>query len=495
MLSILIVDDEVFIRDGLSRIIGRESGFRVAGSCSNGREALELIAEEPVDVVLTDIRMPEVDGLALIRELKNEQPDIRCIIMSGFTEFSYAQEAIRYAAVDYLLKPIDKEQLLELLHRLDREKLLAGAKEKQLRERLLDSCLHSDVFTEVLPPGFALPAPYFVVYVQKCDSPATLKEGTDNWRTADETADCLPLGDRQQVWIAYFSKEPSAAEIRSASSPLLSVSFGRSVHVGASRAGDGISELKAAFAEAEKARDLGIYSESPFFFAGHGDLPPREESGLRRPGGDWEVLREDLQMLHISQVVEWIHQEFASLQSRRAGMEDILQMCRSVLDTAATEFQEFDSLLGREQVEQLERSLASGMSISEIERQFRAALEGTLDEIRKLRQEMGGNAVEHIKRWLSANYSQHAELGALAGMVYLTPSYLSKLFKQETGLTLTEYITEIRIRKAKQLLRSSPGMKVHKIGAEVGYPDPAYFNKLFKRMVGVTPNEYKKIRH
>ncbi|MNP47625.1 HTH-type transcriptional regulator YesS [compost metagenome] len=80
-------------------------------------------------------------------------------------------------------------------------------------------------------------------------------------------------------------------------------------------------------------------------------------------------------------------------------------------------------------------------------------------------------------------------------MVYLTPSYLSKLFKQETGLTLTEYITEIRIRKAKQLLRSSPGMKVHKIGAEVGYPDPAYFNKLFKRMVGVTPNEYKKIRH
>ncbi|MBY9080633.1 response regulator [Paenibacillus sp. HN-1] len=495
MLSILIVDDEVFIRDGLSRIIGRESGFRVAGSCSNGREALEFIGTEPVDVVLTDIRMPEIDGLALIRELRTEHPEIRCIIMSGFTEFSYAQEAIRYAAVDYLLKPIDKEQLLELLHRLDSEKSQAGAKEKQMRARLLDSCLHSDVFTEVLPPDFALPAPYFVVYVQKGDSSGTLKEGADNWRTTDETADCLPLGDRQLVWIAYFDREPGAAEIRSACSPLLSVSYGRAVHVGASRPGAGVSELKAVFSEAEKACELGIYSDAPVFFAWQGDLPSREEPGHRRAGGDWDALREDLQMLHISQIGEWVHQEFDLLKSRRAGMEDILQVCRSVLDTAATEFQELDSLLGRERVEQLERSLASAMSIGEIERQFRSVLEGTLEEIRKLRQEMGGNAVEHIKRWISANYSQHAELGTLAGMVYLTPSYLSKLFKQETGLTLTEYITEIRIRKAKQMLRSSPGMKVHKIGAEVGYPDPAYFNKLFKRMVGVTPNEYKKIRN
>jgi two-component system response regulator YesN len=78
-------------------------------------------------------------------------------------------------------------------------------------------------------------------------------------------------------------------------------------------------------------------------------------------------------------------------------------------------------------------------------------------------------------------------------MVFLTPSYLSKLFKQETGLTLTDYITEMRLRKAKYLLKNSPDLKIHEIGAEVGYGDPAYFNKLFKRVVGVTPNEYKRI--
>jgi two-component system response regulator YesN len=109
------------------------------------------------------------------------------------------------------------------------------------------------------------------------------------------------------------------------------------------------------------------------------------------------------------------------------------------------------------------------------------------------RLELSGTAVETIKRWISANYNQHADLNTLAGMVFLTPSYLSKLFKQETGLTLTDYVIEIRIRKAKQLLKNAPDLKIHEIGTEVGYPDPAYFNKLFKKVVGVTPNEYKRI--
>ena len=77
--------------------------------------------------------------------------------------------------------------------------------------------------------------------------------------------------------------------------------------------------------------------------------------------------------------------------------------------------------------------------------------------------------------------------------IELILSYLSKLFKQETGLTLTDYMIEIRIRKAKQLLKDAPDLKIHEIGTEVGYPDPAYFNKLFKKVVGVTPNEYKRI--
>lgn len=117
----------------------------------------------------------------------------------------------------------------------------------------------------------------------------------------------------------------------------------------------------------------------------------------------------------------------------------------------------------------------------------------TLQRIREKRLAQGGKSVEVVKRWIEEHYSEQAELSNLAGMVYLTPTYLSKLFKQETGMTITDYLIEIRIKRAKQLLADSSNLKIHEVGHEVGYPDPAYFNKLFKRMVGVTPNEYKRI--
>ncbi|MNC64746.1 Arabinose operon regulatory protein [compost metagenome] len=98
-----------------------------------------------------------------------------------------------------------------------------------------------------------------------------------------------------------------------------------------------------------------------------------------------------------------------------------------------------------------------------------------------------------IKGWINDHYSEHADLGSLAAMVFLTPTYLSKLFKQETGYTITDYITEVRLHHAKQLLSQHQHLKVQEIGRQVGYADPAYFNKLFKRMVGVTPAEFKKI--
>ncbi|MNN70293.1 HTH-type transcriptional regulator YesS [compost metagenome] len=116
-----------------------------------------------------------------------------------------------------------------------------------------------------------------------------------------------------------------------------------------------------------------------------------------------------------------------------------------------------------------------------------------LKEIRSCRLAQAGKSVETVKRWIIEHYNEPAELGHLANLVYLTPSYLSKLFKTETGMTITDYLIEIRIKKAKHLLKQSAEMKIHEIGSEVGYPDPAYFNKLFKRMVGITPNEYKRI--
>lgn len=137
MLRIAIVDDEILIREGLARMISKESAeFLVIGTYSDGKHLLDELTTLQLDVVITDIRMPQINGLELIKQLKATHPQIYSILMSGFVEFNYAREAIRSSAVDYLLKPINKEQLFELLYRLDKERQLARDKEERHRSGL-----------------------------------------------------------------------------------------------------------------------------------------------------------------------------------------------------------------------------------------------------------------------------------------------------------------------------------------------------------------------
>lgn len=136
MLRIAIVDDEVLIREGLARMISKESStFVVAGIYPDGKHLLDALPSLHIDVVITDIRMPQIDGLELIRQLKANHPGIRSLLMSGFVEFNYAREAIRSSAVDYLLKPINKEQLFEVLYSLEKEQKLLREKEECQRLR------------------------------------------------------------------------------------------------------------------------------------------------------------------------------------------------------------------------------------------------------------------------------------------------------------------------------------------------------------------------
>lgn len=145
MLRIAIVDDEILIREGLARMISKENTeFLVIGTYSDGKHLLDELPSLQLDVVITDIRMPQINGLELIKQLKGSHPQIRSILMSGFVEFNYAREAIRSSAVDYLLKPIDKEQLFELLYQLEEEQQFSRDKEVRHRSGLLLTLLQGD---------------------------------------------------------------------------------------------------------------------------------------------------------------------------------------------------------------------------------------------------------------------------------------------------------------------------------------------------------------
>lgn len=500
MLRIVVVDDEVLIREGLTRMINKESGcFHIVGSFPGGQEALDVIPELDVDVVITDIRMPGVDGLTLIKTLKVTHPRIRTILMSGFTEFNYAREAIRASVVDYLLKPINKDQLFELLYRLDEEMRQSAERETRLRGRLLESLLHTDSasVSERVLQELQFPYPHAVLMAHKAEEPAVLEEGINRLKQKEPPVfDRLDIHDRLQILVFYYQGVPAESELKELAEPLLAAGRANqsAVHVGVSRDFQESTEVRAAYLEAKQACDRGIYGGSLLHFAYVGDLRIGRSKASPPPLTDWQELREPLALLDLPVVLGRIKAEWEHLTARNAGPEEIVRTFRALEEITEKELPEYETFRARILPEGLESLLLYGMNVRVMQQQCLGFFTEVLEHVAKLRGEHGGKAVEQVKRWIAANYNQHVELNALAAMVFLTPSYLSKLFKQETGLTLTEYLTDIRIRQAKQLLRGEPGLKVHKIGAEVGYPDPAYFNKLFKRVVGVTPNEYKRIR-
>lgn len=498
MLRIVIVDDEFPIREGIAKIIRKENAaFFVAGVFPNGQEALDYITTADVDVVITDIRMPTLDGLELIKCLKSAQPEIRCIIMSGFTDFEYARQALRYSAVDYLLKPIDKQQLLKLLYMLDEEKEANFDEEQRLRSGVLLSYLKSatSLCSKLPEPDF--PLPFFAVHVLRSrDIEALLAQLS--LAVADQglgcPADIIDTGEGMLTLISYYADEPDASMIKQLPSRLrpLLAPVG-TIQAGSSRAYCRAAQLGKAYLEAVRASDYGLYDYSAWSCYHCEDMQLPDFDIAEWFIGTKEALSEHMQVLNLPQIKADLEILFDQIKENKPSRQSILSLCQLIHDTALTGLQEWKSLYPAAAGEQLEERLLACLTFAEMKSLFLSQFLKGLEEIRAGRLQMSDRSVETVKRWLYENYDQQAELGHLASMVYLTPSYLSKLFKNETGMTITDYLIEVRLKKAKHLLKTCPDMKIHEIGCEVGYPDPAYFNKLFKRIVGVTPNEYKKI--
>lgn len=496
MLRIVIADDEMTIREGMAKMVGKESDrFMVAGTFANGQEVLDFAATTEVDVVITDIRMPHVDGLELIKELKRVRPEARCIIMSGFTDFEYARQALRYSAVDYLLKPINKKQLFALLYELDEKKETSLGQEERLRSGLLVSYLQSSTALCSKLPGLVLPRPYYAVTVLKGEDMEALRSNANLLRRQHQGIrfDIVDPGDGGVALISYYEEPPEPEDIASLVDRMKLYPQPGIVLAGSSR-GYGIPGLLSqAYAEANAACDRGMYEDGAWSYIAYHPSFEQEADVAEHFALSRESLVQSLQVLNIPRTAGILEDLFAELREAKAPRKALMSLCRLVCEVAGSEIQEWSKTVNSALCTALEGHFSNCLTYAEIKNRFAGEFTQALQQIREGRLEHGGKSVEIVKKWITEHYDQPAELGHLAGLVYLTPSYLSKLFKQESGMTITDYLIEVRIRKAKELLSHSSEMKVHEVGCEVGYPDPAYFNKLFKRIVGVTPNEYKRI--
>lgn len=529
MLKAVVIDDEDIIREGLAEDVPwKKLGMRLVGQAENGEQGLRLIQRQKPEVIVTDVRMPFLDGLQLIERVKKELPDSYVIIISGHDEFKYAQQALRLGAFDYILKPIDLKYFEQLLARVRESHQRKRKQDRSLR--LLAKNVLADIMSGLIAENQVqgalqsfdvnLKAEFWTVVILHLDRRHRSPDGSEeefeipffrwfNQRLNDLEAHfrVVVVRNSSHEYIAVILSDDReearriAAEITGTVRLDLQSKGEVTITAGIGETQDRIEKLPLAFRQASEALNLK-YMLGPnrdIFFSGSAGMlntdfireldadvlletHRRVEDliGAIRKGG-----RESVQDLIV---------EFEQELQRQAPVTVPLVKfsAHSML------FQLLNFLRGRGltpqdvQLDPLEayKVITNSETAHEAFRHLAAYVSRIIDRI-ELRRDRYGEIVEKVRAYVEDNYSRcDLSLEEVAEQVGVSYCHLSEIFKRTVGITFIEHLMDLRIQKAKDLIASTP-MRFYEISYAVGYENPAYFSELFKRRVGMTPTDYK----
>ncbi|QHT59181.1 response regulator [Paenibacillus lycopersici] len=437
--KLLIVDDEKEIREGLASWAWEKVGIEVAGICSHGLEALQFVEERPVDIVITDIRMPFMDGLELMSALNARYPFIRVVILSGYNDFEYAQKALQCGAIDYLLKPLQFQMLQDTFIRAV-ERL---SEEKQAELRISVLRRKAELLARVLRVEFLRRL------FQEPLSEVELEQGISDGEV---------LLDASRYTVAVFRPDRLAepgATIGDKEKKLLVFSLDNIL----TDLWEG-KELGYHWVNAQtgEAFVLSVKPEAETHFA---ELLPqwRKYRGLFKSSFSGGIGRPVSSPADI----------YLSAQSASAALAANLE--EGTLAPAPSE-------------ESASRTVPAVLASKEL-----SAVAAGADGSQTAEAEPVSMLLVQAKQYIRDHFNRSLTLKEVADQVHISGSHLFALFKN-SGQTFLSFLTSIRLQRAMELLSGS-NLKIYEIVEQVGYSDPAYFTEVFKKYTGKTPHEYR----
>jgi two-component system response regulator YesN len=518
--SAILVDDESFTRKGLMKLIDWEAcGFRIVGEADNGEDALELIKRVQPDLVITDIRMPVIDGLELIRCVTAENiANPYFIIISGYNDFNYAQQAMRYGVHDFVVKPIDEIEFSGILRHLN-DKLRLEQEEQVRSDRLMGGeMIKSLILGEASETSIAEWEQR--LRLRKADRLYYLfaeLNDNHNWLSREEkisnasfkelvqqelmglTAATLSIclhEHRNRIGILLPSSllatyngelERFLLAIREA----LDVHLGKRVFLYAGSPVHGLSDIRESYKAAKEAllykyvnedKRIVIYDQLQAGKLNYIGIDPTEFNRFVEQ-------MEELQLESVKAIVDkWFYDFREKRYAPEAVKMNIQQCMMGILKTIR-------SMEGDEQALLTLKPLLGwhdmNLSLGELKRLFTAFIEESQQHIAELRREQQKGGIQKIKSYIEVNYSQNMSLKSIAAHFYVNPVYLGQLFKKTYGVYFNEFLLQLRVNEAKKLLRQSSTMRIYEIAEKVGFSNSDYFVTQFEKIEHMTPTEYR----
>ena len=535
MYKVVIAEDELLIREGIADFIrGLGKEYSVCGTAEDGEAALHLVKALDPDILITDIFMPHMDGLELISQCYERNPDIKVIIVSGHSEFQYAQRAMRMGVSAYLLKPVLPEEIEKAMRQikgelLKRENFLRNLEElaqnlqenlpalrERYLERLVSGLIHSESAkerSEFLGLDFSgsLFCTVLIKLSRSADDQHEVREQELTevliLRIADSlfegVAKAYPFLVRQQsIALVLCVRETDTAVAFSAVNRAVQKmvsSFQRHFQVALSvaigRLYPKLEALPDSYREAVEALEYA-FAERSSTVINYEDIRLQSTYSVNRPSGLITELMVCVKFDDLSKVLELtqkIFVHYAEQKTVNAGLLkiEILEVALSMMRAegeimeGGTGFSQISRMLLYEDVEKSE-------SLAQLEQAFAAFVKKCWEQYqqRKLgRTELTAQKVQEYVRTYYGNAD--FSLDFIASQLFMSVNYLRQIFKQYVGESFVEYLTRVRMEKAAALL-SQDNLRIQDIASAVGYENQRYFAICFKKYHRVTPSEYRE---
>ena len=531
MYSLMLVDDECDVRKAiLETIPWGELGFEIVGEAENGREALDIAEKLNPDVIITDIKMPFMDGIEMVKALREYNPTTKVVFLSGFNDFEYAQSAIQYNVIEYLLKPISAENLCNTLKsirsKLDEERGELSSIEQMKKSYETDHEIMRMGFLHALLSG-GLTAEYISAGIPKLnlqlDGECGLVFVTKPGKTSLE-ANLLGVEDTDLLMISISKMVTQTAgrhmrhetfwhlehittilsdteeNIDKNSEVLmreiqqnLERFFGVSSSIGVSKKFKGAVNARAAYESACAALEYRLLLDKNMII--HiSDIEPAGEVRFLFDERSEAELKSIIKTGTKEQATQFIDATFDNMRGSNASLSDyqvcIIELFSVVVRAAKAIIPASELNVGNNL--NFITEVLSHENIDDVKEWFERLCHRVIEHISLQRHDnaevISGRGLEYM----TANYADFdLSLKTLSEHLHISPSYFSSIFKKTVGDSFTNVLTKIRMERARELLLSS-GKKIFEIACETGYADQHYFSYCFKKYFLVSPNEMRR---
>lgn len=511
MYKVMIVDDERNIRQGIIQLIDWEKlNFEVSANCMNGQEALDILQEQEIDLVVTDIKMPLIDGLELAKQIKENYENTKVIILTSFSDFSFAQKAIKYNVLDFVIKndfiielPLAVEKAKRTLEK--RKKTIEKSIDKETinhREDLLYKLIKGKQIDRLLVDKYKLEQYKYVIGVCEIDIDNNgktnqvkmikdflniiFKDCKINIKIIDENCFVLILMFDNQIEISNKTLEKYFNELFK----MINSFMQTDLRIGLSELISNYNKLEENFKLAtenlmkitEKQSSIEMYRDSKSY---------QEEAkiNLEIEKIKLEILEKITKGEDTENIVERLCMKLIkSNQSTEQCKLDISIIGSHIIRKAFThenteDFKKIES--------DFYNQINKSKTMYKIKEIFEKLIRVMTDVISN-KKTTKNQIVEQVNRYIQKNHKKNITLQEMSRELFLSSSYLSRAYKKRAGKTITDAIHKYRIDKAKELLTTSD-LKIYEIGIEIGIEDSAYFARIFMKYVGYTPTEYREL--